>query len=485
MDSMDSRPLILIGIYNAYNAIPRNPRPLVEAEVDATTSEEYGRELLMGEMKKHTARVVEEVFGGGVVPQATHTSLSLQSNTWEEDGVLTYTIKVLNPPPAIDLTPGGAYILDERFTQHLERAGMGAPDAAAMRRDSRARVAAMGDDANGINALWDEKQRWLAYLATVLFEASVKARCEKRRSHPPASPLCLYATVHTAFLDRRSTLGDDGFITDAKGQRLSKELPPSIDIAAASIIYNSRRLLAFHQVMGKVAEEANEQWIKGEPFGEIIFEGGVTGLADEIGCRPRDLQAAITLGASFYVAFNGPGGWYEDNLWGASGTHPTKGRRATLTITPGMPFKPGRHGNGDHERRVPIAPLPPQYGRPNEHAAQASLHRRLVMRMVEAGWQLLSEGGAVIERLALQSMAEEIGLPISTLNRVLDHWRSGGAIEMPAKGVYFLPPNEAYGRARDFILEGARLSEGGKQRAMAAGRRKKERLLRGTKKQGK
>jgi hypothetical protein len=290
---------------------------------------------------------------------------------------------------------------------------------------------------------------------------------ERRLSHSSTLPLEIGKAVFSTYGRRDAELSRNKAQLLCDGEVIATV--PAIDARLFAQI-NKRALgsLDMAKAIPWVVRKGWEQ--QGQPNdADIIIERGLRGFAETVlhlrgNSALERARQVLHAGRDFQREW--PGGFESCGLWTLLHRAESPNCPAHLTITTAPILRPhsqaGKQVLGS--MLSPVIHPPPLTGRANEHAPQAFFANLLVLQLVEHRKELLS-GGAIITREKIEHIAEEVGLPLSTLYKALDRWTKDGddgeaflIIEgNPKKAArYMLADNEKYKAEREFLLEGAR-----------------------------
>jgi hypothetical protein len=324
---------------------------------------------------------------------------------------------------------------------------------------------------------WRDVLRLPRWVADVLLQAEILPRLERDRQLPPGLALPIaeeLARMYWAPDTRLVMLSDaESGSRSAELRNRRGDLLAVASFSAEDVDALQRGILLLRSYMGHVMIRRliDEGWRRTRDEisnpSVIGFEGGLTALVewlDAASHRARDeVQVILRLGQMFHVHWSGGefGG-----LWTYFLNRAAPGRPAYLELRLSRPLMPyfGKQNlrKGD-QHIVPMPPMPPRVGRPNEWGAQASLQFKIVRELVARRVELVRDGGALLSRDQLARLAASAGVPIHTLDRVLDRWTHDGGdgeacLEIVGRDRYHLPKNGTYAHARAFIERGGEIT---------------------------
>lgn len=311
---------------------------------------------------------------------------------------------------------------------------------------------------------------------TIQAERKRKAlELERARSSRPAVVRATLADVLLPVMSRQGTLPmlDDGRVLDGKRRVLGR-----IALVSARMTHEGvrRGLELFGTVTGNrllksLVLRSHEQQERGDPFAlRVRYAGGWAGLAEAVGFRDKNTSALVHLaeaGASVVWATPYARGM---SLWALAVTRGNHLRPGEVAFTLNTPLAPGyaaelaNTGNTNlparqARRLVPELRYEPPTGavRTNEAGAVWTLHRRFLLELVDRAEELVTHGGVALSLEDWRKLAAEVGLPLSTLPKVLEAWRAGESEGAPAllaepmRGRFTLA--DAHDLERRFLLE--------------------------------
>jgi len=460
----------------------------------------YHQEIALSVIREKEGREDEspevERFAGELLVQLRRAArlINIEGATQEE---------ILNP-----ISQDGMLSWDARAAQFIARLGdTGRENAAKLRSLSRERWAtfcsAKGEERNqALAAVWslcwaDMSARVtplpFAYgLARVLWLDVVKPRLERERYKPSALVFRVHEeaiSAHTPGGQLQRHQGD--ILVNHRNEKVSdlrrieplKKVPalelrvlPQILRKGSKLLgtLNAYRLLHLEVSLGH--QHALDD--KNKDVRALRFEGGWEALAEAAGIEGN--SRAITevhaiIAAQAHLCFVSPDGSYGNLLSyevrPATGHH--RGRISLIlgdALLPDFIFSPGFFGNGrsarEARRLVPMLPLPPLVGRPNDKGAQVNLQLRLLAEMRRRATEFYEEGGVLLSSYELENFAKEATLPLTTLRKVIDRWTQDGEdgpalLELIEEDRYTL--GKTHVDARNFIAEAGREEIQGKE----------------------
>jgi hypothetical protein len=343
---------------------------------------------------------------------------------------------------ALDDVEDGMHRLDALAARYLEE--LGAVELAEDWRDfARSQWATYLADRNVDNLL----ARWLVHdglapdfigwFGPALWQEVVKAELAALRSHgTPCLARGVLEHVRRAFwAKRRIAEGQD--LTDARGNVLATlrptETAPTIPIDLARWLTSTENV-AGQLLFRFLVRVGHTQAVSRTPldFRCIRISGGFRGLAAQLG-RPNAADE-VYRALQWYQHAHLHLADHEHNGLLTFSVHPeAPGRPAELRIVLGDALLPfyvidlPRGGRAQREARqlIPVpSRVPPLFGHPRHHAGLLVL-QVLVMRELRLGaTELVRTGTVPIPVWRFSELAEEAGVPDSTVREVVLRWSS-------------------------------------------------------------
>lgn len=310
-------------------------------------------------------------------------------------------------------------------------------------------------------------------LAHILWTEQVKPALQREKASHAALAYPVSQDLSALWSPRAEVHGDRLVLHGREIARV--EL---VDGAVLDVLKTGRGL-TMHRLTRYVISEVFRQDVTGATSaGELFIPGGVAELARIIGDRPSHPEhtlQALRLGQGLHVQW--PGGSETGGLWTYHHEKGARGRAGFVSITVNAPLRPFyalRHLGKSEQTLIPVVRLPPFVGRSNDHAAQADFQWHLVRELVDGRRELHEFGGVTLGDERLAALAEQAGLALSLLPRVLDRWTQDGDdglafLERMNGGRYHLADNEWFQGARRFLNDTAKRTNRG---ALAASKRK-------------
>lgn len=334
---------------------------------------------------------------------------------------------------------------------------------------------------------------WLASLTRKVWQTSARAALRRERNSRPALTVAVTTDVLrdvTMNPQAELPLGDEeGSIRDARGRVVATYDHDDRDLINRHL--SAFRTVTGHRLLRGVVHRAHDQLDEGSTDHRLIaFEGGYRGMAEALGCTskkdPTTLKALLAVGSR--LRFDSPSLGKFDGLWTVHERPARRGRSGAVSIIAGEMLAPNATGlvrgrNGKEKalarRLVPELRSEPPTGavRPADQAAVWALHRLLLLEMVTKRRELHAQGSIRILDERWQRLAREAGLPLRSLDRVLDQWAEGESeqapqlVERDGDRFTLASPHAA---ELAFIREGARIQVNAEHRSRK-GKRKRGR----------
>jgi len=375
---------------------------------------------------------------------------------------------------------------DARLADYARARWPGAAGVAYFEKEARERLeqyrAQQHEDLGKENrapSLWRHDTRSAAgALALILWDVQLRPALVREKASHAALAYPVAGDFSALWSPRTEVQGDRLMLHGEEVARI--EL---IDGAVLDLLKTGRGLTMHRLVRHVVSEVYRQEKGEGTNTGELLVHGGVSELARAIGDRPshpEDTLQALRWGQALRVHW--AGGSETGGLWTYHHEKGTKWAAGFVSITANAPLRPHyavRQLERNQRILVPVVRLPPFVGRFNDHAAQADFQWLVVRELVDRRKELHEFGGVTLEQERLRALADQAGLALSLLPRVMDRWTQDGKdgfafLERTEGGRYHLADNEWFQGARRFLDETAKLA---KQRAVAASKRKPRKRL--------
>lgn len=276
-------------------------------------------------------------------------------------------------------------------------------------------------------------------LAAALWQDRVRPRLEREHRKPPALTRAIHAPV-AGLLSSPSV-----HLEESTGQRrldVGQIQVRAVHIDTMSAPYVDRGIELFqsihaHRILRYFVFESHRKAIQGDEDPRLLrFPGGYAALAEACGINGREgaekVRPIVEAMQSLDIAIT-PG--RTARLFARDFAEAQGRRKAYLSIVVGTALLPDyvfelQSLTGTHSleaRRthdlIPLLPIPPTIGRPNEQGAQATLSLRVVSHLRDHAVELARQEGAPLTPDEFRQMAHESKLPTSMASNVLDHWQ--------------------------------------------------------------
>jgi hypothetical protein len=320
----------------------------------------------------------------------------------------------------------------------------------------------------------------LVILARLLWVAKVKAELKAERerakrdvAYTPQLTLLPVVEVASGKAEVK-----EGVVRDRRGQIIGDIAP----VEGTTIEALARNLRAFQHVVGHklfraVVRRTHQNFVAEKADPRIVeFEGGRQGVIDALGLsKSHHSKVGEFLDAGQGFRRSTPKG-YIGGLWTWWERRGTRKAPGLVRIVAGDPIayeaittcSPGLRSGRRARRLIPeLRHDPPTSGaRERDHGKVWNLSRLVVIELVDLWRDLVRYGAGRIPPERWEQLAESAGLPVASLQRVLDSWLEGGGEEAPQLlekdgDLYRLAsPHRA---EMDFILDGAKKREEGRK----------------------
>jgi hypothetical protein len=215
-----------------------------------------------------------------------------------------------------------------------------------------------------------------------------------------------------------------------------------VNIDASALRYFDTGLELFdsihaHRILFHLASEGHRRALDASVLDPraLRYPGGYGALAEACGIRgdkgTAQVRAIVEAMSTLDIPL-APGRWAH--LFSRDFTEAKGRRQAHLAIVLGTPLLPdyvgelraavGEHGVAAQRTRdlIPLLPVPPVIGRPNEQGRQATLAMRVVAELRDHAPDLARQWGAPLPPSRFKELAEASHLPVAMAPRVLEHW---------------------------------------------------------------
>lgn len=433
------------------------PTALKNVRAEERICDERVRDDLASAVRRHISKFMEHLkvqeFPSGSC-EASARALDLEKSdvqTWEAEvrhalwaDVHAFAARV-------------AHGFDETFATYVEALGReGKKLAAQVRQSSENRVGAQ------MWRLWrycPEGERFLVCLAQVLWLEEVRAETKHREAHR------LAGVVRATMLDRMLVpmtqqlalpANDDefkrgaGVVRDERGQAIGTvSLTTDATLAAVRSGCAAFGTVHGHLLIRALIHRAADWWNGRigvqDARPRIRFHGGWNGLLDELGIarkfhqRIKDIAVAgqCIVWSTPTITAGGLWTWTEER-----GTRAGAGEVAFVlgdALAPGYANELKQAGGNSHAARlarrvVPELRFPPPMGgaRSSDHGPIWTLHRLLVIELVDRAEALHVDGAVEITRARWLELADSARVTRRILDRTVDAWLQGESERVPA-----------------------------------------------------
>lgn len=328
---------------------------------------------------------------------------------------------------------------------------------------------------------WADPLRIPRVLARVLWTLKVRPELDRERSEIPILALAVVrdlAESHWA-PNRQLVLFDGRTVLRKDGVELAEVplLDPG-DFEAMQRGAERLRSVTGQRVIRHLAREAYELHKATPGRADVVIEGGFSGLAEALGERskkaPETVRDVLRAGQEFKRRW--ANGSEVGGLWlYRNEVSEARGRRALLVVTVGTVLRPYfalSHLPAGERFGVPVLPMPSFVGRERDWAGQAVFQFLLEAELVARRLELVRDGGAKLTPADFERLAAKAGLPSGSWRKVIDRWTQDGndgpaMLERVGTERFALADREPYKAAREWLLQGGRISAEGRQRRQA------------------
>jgi hypothetical protein len=275
---------------------------------------------------------------------------------------------------------------------------------------------------------------------------------------------------------------DDGIVRDTRGLVLGRiALTTEATIEVVRRGAHALGTVPANRLIRTLIHRSHEAWNTGvQDPRSVAFQGGWSGLLKTLGVSQKDHATikAIAQAGQCIV-------WETDHakhggLWTWSerrGTKKAAGEVAFVlgdALTPGYADVMSRDGNAlparIARRLVPELRYEPPMGgaRERDQGPIWTLHRLMLLRMVDLAEELAADGAVVITRPQWIELAQHAGVSPNIVNRTLDAWMAGETDAAPplveCRGTDAWTLAESHAPERDFITAGGAERTAGRRR---------------------
>lgn len=379
--------------------------------------------------------------------------------------------------------------LTRALTEQLQRIGKtGAKHAAGIRAREAELTQKGGPDPWRLWRLQDKSARFLKLLADALWTDEVQPMLERAARRPPAVVRAVYADRLVRAMTRQTLLPemDDGVVRDARGAVLGHiALTTETTIEVVRRGAHALGTVAGNRLIKALIHRSHAAWNKGvQDPRRVAFEGGWQGLLNNLRVSQKDHAMVKAIAQAGQCIVWETAHAEHGGLWTWTERRGTKKAPGEIAFVLGDALTPGyadvmsrgsKHLADRIARRlVPELRFEPPMGgaRERDHGPIWTLHRLMLLELVDHAEQLAASGGVVISRPRWLELAREAGVGESIVDRTLDAWVAGETDLAPPllsrvdASAWTLADKHA--PERDFIRAGgAKRTEGRKRRDAA------------------
>lgn len=397
----------------------------------------------------------------------------------------------------------GMLALDDKLASWLKR--VDAEDADKLRAASRQRL----DDFNAgrikapelFKAWADGGAQRLHQLARVLWRTVVKERWRHGLTKRPALMRVVAVDTLLPLMSRQHTLPglDDLAVRDHKGRELGRIA--TVDAATVEMVRAGLHHLGTvtgHRLVRLLVHRAHDQWVAGSRDPRVIFfEGGWSALAEALKVRTRDFtQLRELVEAGKHMTWTHKNSTF-DGLWVGRYERGTRAGPGFVEIVAGTALLPNmaaimaQEGGKTPAARVARRLVPELRHEPPVSVVREldqgpawTLHRALIVELVDRAEELHKEGAIHISDERWRELARDARFPLGPLPRLLESWRTSDGkapalIAEPERGHFTLADDHKL--EREFIEDGGRRRIDGRESASKKKANKARRRGRNTK----
>jgi hypothetical protein len=342
---------------------------------------------------------------------------------------------------------------------------------------------------------WKQPLFFHKIVGAIVWKDWVKKRIELLIKKPPALPLLTYDSVRKPMKKGATYDKENNQLIDTNGNPITsigRDIPldvPSMELNTIKTIIskgNVRVLCTInaHRLLRWEVSTITRQFIEGNPDARAIrIDGGFSELAKLIGAgtgkkAAEQIREIIVWQAHSIFQRN-------DNMLGnmLSYTFSPNGykKRSQLSLILGDMMLPHyvfellgiARSKREARKLIPIVDIPPLIGRPADQGPQANFQMEMMVKFRTHAQEFLEHGGVYIPERDLRFLANESGMPLTILQKVMERWTSDGNdapafLKIIERDRYAL--GSAYSIAQDFIISAGKKEKMG---ALAAKKGKK------------
>ena len=350
--------------------------------------------------------------------------------------------KPAQAPEALHEARQFAAELTRALTDQLQRIGKtGAKHAAGIRAREAELTPKGGPDPWRLWRLQDKSARFLKLLADALWTDEVQPMLERAARRPPAVVRAVYADRLVRAMTRQTMLPemDDGVVRDARGVVLGHiALTTETTIEVVRRGAHALGTVAGNRLIKALIHRSHEAWNKGvQDPRRVAFEGGWQGLLNNLRVSQKDHAMVKAIAQAGQCIVWETAHAEHGGLWTWTERRGTKKAPGEIAFVLGDALTPGyadvmsrgsKHLADRIARRlVPELRFEPPMGgaRERDHGPIWTLHRLMLLELVDHAEELAATGGVVISRPRWLELAREAGVGESIVDRTLDAWVAG------------------------------------------------------------
>jgi hypothetical protein len=336
--------------------------------------------------------------------------------------------------------------------------------------------------------------KWVEYLAEALWIDRVRANLERAAHRSPAIVRATLVDRVIPSMTRQAVFPefDDGAIVDARGSTIGRiALTTGATLEAVRHGADALGKVPGHRLIRALVHRSHEAWNRGnhDPR-RVSFEGGWTGLLDALRVSRKELTLVKDIAQAGQCIVWNTNHTKNGGLWTWSERKGSKAAPGEVSFVLGDVLTPGYGkelsrvgGNGlaarIARRLVPELRFDPPMGgaRERDHGGIWTLHRLMLVELVDKAEQLHADGAALITPQEWQELARKARVSPNIILRTLDGWVAGESENAPplldrvATDAWTLASSHA--PEREFIAAGGARRAHGRSSAQKAGKTKR------------
>jgi hypothetical protein len=314
-------------------------------------------------------------------------------------------------------------------------------------------------------------------IAGIVWNDWVKKRISLLIKKPPALPLLTYDCVRKPMKKGALYDKEKNQLIDINGNPITsigRDIPldvPSMELNTIKTIISKGNIKTLssinaHRLLRWEVSTITKQFIEGNPDARAIrVDGGFSELANLIGAgagKKAAEQVREIVVWQAHCIFKGHDKSLGNMLSYRISPHGYK-KRSQLSLILGDMMLPHyvfellgiARSKREARKLIPIVDIPPLIGRPADQGSQAHFQMEMMVKFRTHAREYLEFGGVYISGQEKKSLANEAGLPITILPRVMDRWTKDGDdapafLKIIENDRYAL--GSAYSVAQDFII---------------------------------